>query len=102
MAYFADNMRVQLKNRQIVNAKSVPYEIDNEYGWTEDENDKYIFNVEGSCIEADGEYYWFWVDKEDSYDIQGNHIDTLIQFSSKVKFDNAIIHFTKDIIDKEQ
>lgn len=102
MAYFADNMRVQLKNRQIVNAKSVPYEIDNDYGWTEDENGKYSFNVEGSLIEADGEYYWFWIDKEDAYDINNNHIDTLLQFSSKLPFKEAVIHFTKDINYKEK
>lgn len=102
MAYFSDNMRVQLTGGKIIHAKSVPYEIDNDYGWTEDENGKYIFNVEGSCIEADGEYYWFWIDKEDAYDINDNHIDTLTQFGSKVRFNDAIIHFTKDIYYKEK
>ena len=103
MAYFADKMRAQLKNGKIVNAISVPYEIDNDYGWIEDEETgKYIFNVEGSLIEADGKYYWFWIDKEDTIDIHDNHIDTLTQFGSKVRFNDAIIHFTKDIYYKEK
>ena len=103
MTYFSDTMRVQLKDRKIVHAKSIPYEIDDDYGWSYDiEDGKRIFNAEGSLIEADGEYYWFWVDKEDAYDINDNHIDPLLQFGTKIYFKDAIVYFTKNISYKEK